>query len=463
MSSFFEGRQMIKAQDLKGPRVYSTDLLPSNFDPRDPAESVAVTARAIKIKIITKGLVTLNSTYLVSPLGVKLTDAYPDIFSGPAILPAFRTDKTDLYDLVSSTGGHSAAGIDDVHLRAHIQQLEQTIKQVMPWELGDVGSRFRRDLLTGLRDSNSVIRRELARRGVSERAIEDIGSEIEKLDFGDSKHLRDYIAGITDATIREPLKRFSTACYHVVGTSVVRCETGTDLSPLSDFKAADVVLAARDEQVEALSDEAIFLEAFMGFALDTIQASVLPSQIIDALSFDTAHKVSETLRKQGFQAKYDEITTNFVKTLSASDSKESLDQLDEVKIASLAHDLAEAFKREILRELPDYETAGYSEAKIQIYRAGADVARAVAGLFPGLHALVSFADIVEAGAEASGVGKELMSGRDQQKAFIEAQRKRKEKIEYAINRLKIAPEKQSKLLGAVALLSDVHSLTVARA
>jgi hypothetical protein len=60
----------------------------------------------------------------------------------------------------------------------------------------------------------------------------------------------------------------------MVGTGVVRCEAGTDLSPLSDFKATDVLLASSDANPTQLSEEGIFLRAFMGHSLDTIQATM---------------------------------------------------------------------------------------------------------------------------------------------------------------------------------------------
>jgi len=50
-SPFFNGRRVIKADELVGPRVYSTDLLPSLYDVKKLDESVAVAARSLKIKI----------------------------------------------------------------------------------------------------------------------------------------------------------------------------------------------------------------------------------------------------------------------------------------------------------------------------------------------------------------------------------------------------------------------------
>src|SRR3546814_1981568 len=75
--------------------------------------------------------------------------------------------------------------------------------------------------------------------------------------------------------------QFAATCYHLVGTGVVRCEAGTDLHPLSAFRAVDGMLAGRDSSAEQLSETAIFIEAFMGFALDSIHAMAAPSQIID--------------------------------------------------------------------------------------------------------------------------------------------------------------------------------------
>src|SRR3546814_6458130 len=102
LANFLDTRRVVKAEELRGPRIYSTDLLPSHFNPEQPEESVELAARALKVKMITKGIVTLNSAYLVSPLGVLLMDKHPDLFSGEAIVHAFRTDKESLADLIAS-------------------------------------------------------------------------------------------------------------------------------------------------------------------------------------------------------------------------------------------------------------------------------------------------------------------------------------------------------------------------
>jgi hypothetical protein len=464
-SAFFSNRKIRKAEELKGPRVYSTDLIPTLFDPAKLTDCRIASARALKIKIITKGLVTVNCAHLISPLGVHLLNMHPDIFDGEAILPAFREDKETLADYIVEAD-FVRAKIDRAQLDEHIAKVGELVKQVMPWQLGNVGDLFKQTLVDGLRNNNSLIVRELTDR-IPAAQIADIAKHIEEeVNFAEDRYLQEYLDGL-DLNIRQLVKRFSTACYHMVGTSVVQCETGTDLSPLSKFKAADVVLAARDAKVELLSDDAIFLEVFMGFALDTIQASVLPAQIIDSIDFKTAIQLSEALHVQGFQDTYEEIIETLASSISHSDPGEAIDRLDEEAVANKSRELAKAFEDKIVAELPDYKTAIQSAAAGDAYRVGTDIAMHVglefAKAIPVVGSVVAFADIIKFGAEASATASEAWSVRDQSRAFTQAQKERNEKIKTAIAALKASPQKKAKLLDAVAALSDVHGLLIQRA
>src|SRR6185312_1447945 len=124
MSQFISKREQVQAADLRGPRVYSTDLLVSADDLQ---ESVTVTSRALKIKLITKGVVTLNAVYLLSPLAMAVFDVHPDVLSGPGILPAFRVDKNSLSDLLPSLGRGALDNVDPKRIADHIARVEQSI------------------------------------------------------------------------------------------------------------------------------------------------------------------------------------------------------------------------------------------------------------------------------------------------------------------------------------------------
>lgn len=464
VSEFFKGRKVVEAKDLKGPRVYSTDLLPSLFDRSHAKDSILVTARALKIKIITKGLVTLNSTYLLSPLAIHLLDTHPDVFDGPAILPAFRIDRDSLDDLVPSVIQElEADGIDKNRLREHIARIGEQVKHVLPWDLGNVGEQYKALVVAGLRNPATAIARALVKKaGITTAEVEKIAHDIEGLDFRDSAYLRAYIA-TKPQPARELLDRFTTACYHMNGTGVVKCETGTDLNPLSEFKSADMVLAARDAEPELLSDESIFLEAFMGFALDTVQAAALPAQIIDALDFKTAHALSGKLRYSGFQDKYDEIVRHYLTSSGLEDAREALDTLDGGAIADVAQALAKEYQQAILDELPNYKTHIQSDAEDEVFRAGADIAHDAFAAIPILGDIVSYADIGKTALDGGRAAVELLGVREQSKAFAKARQRRTEEIEKAIADLKIDDKKRTSLLDAVALLSDVHGISIARA
>jgi hypothetical protein len=440
-------------------------LIPALFDPAKIEESTVASARALKIKILTKGLVTINGGHLMTPLGVHLLKAHPDLFDGEAILPAFREDKNSLADYIFDAD-FSHSKIDKGQMDEHIAKLGELIKQVMPWQLGNVGNSFRGMLVGGLRNPAAMVVRELTAKGIAAKQIQEIASDIDGLNFDEEKDLQDYLGKLPDNT-RDLIKRFTTACYHMNGTSVVRCETGTDLSPLSKFKATDVLLAARDAHVDLLSDDAIFLEAFMGFALDTIQASVVPAQIVDALDFKTAHQLGAALRTQGFQMKYEEIVESLASSISNPDPQEAIDRLDEGAVANKAAELAKIFHREIKAELPGYKTAIQSDTAEEAYRVGADVGLDIAieavKAIPVIGSVVSFASIIKSGAKASGAASEIWSVRDQSKAFTEAQQRRNEEIQSAIGRLNTNSQKKTKLLDAVATLSDVHGLLIRRA
>src|SRR3546814_3383384 len=118
---------------------------------------------------------------------------HPDLFSGEAIVPAFRTDKESLADLIASNEGLSEAGITDRRLDDHIARLDSSIVSAMPWALADVGEKFRTLLLAGLRQGNSHVVAMLRAAGLSGEDVEKVAEEVAALDHSNSVTLRSYI------------------------------------------------------------------------------------------------------------------------------------------------------------------------------------------------------------------------------------------------------------------------------
>ncbi|WP_141246026.1 hypothetical protein [Mesorhizobium sp. WSM3859] len=455
MSNFFDERPVVKAEDLRGPRVYSTDLSASLYDQNDEGNSLLIASRALKIKIITKGLVTLNCTHLVSPFGVRLLEKYPDVIAGDAILPAFRTDKSNLADYVEDAQIFEKAGITEKQLGDHIGLLSATVRQVMPWELADVGARFRDMVLVGLRSDHSRICRQLDQEfGFSRDDREKLASEIASLDFSTSANIREYVAKLPEGP-RTPIDRFVTACYHMVGTNVVHCETGTDLSPLSNFKMEDVLLSG--QQDAHLTDEAIFLELFLATALDKIQSIAIPSQIIDSLSFKHVHLLSGALRKAGFQEKYDQVIQTCLEAISKADKREALEAIEPGDIAAAVSELADTFEQEVTTEIPKYWTKAAAEAKSEAYQAGTDLAGDAAGAVPVLGTVVSVAGAMRNASNLTLAAVDFYEARD---ALNQAHERRNKRIRAVIDKLDF--NGKAKLLDAAALLADVHVAAITR-
>src|SRR3546814_20315576 len=96
------------------------------------------------------------------------------------------------------------------------------------------------------------------------------------------------------------------------------------------------MLAGRDSSAEQLSETAISIEAFMGFALDSIHAMAAPSQIIDSLDFATVHKIGDALRETGFQDKYDGIIPDYRNAAAITAGAEPLHALHAAATAQVA-------------------------------------------------------------------------------------------------------------------------------
>lgn len=462
MTNFLDGRTVVEAKGLLGPRVYSTDLFPALYRPDDRKGSVEIAARALKVKLITKGLVTLNSLYLVSPVGIALFENDTGLFEGNGILPAFREDQTELELLVARNEKELvAAGIENSRIDEHLAKLRSSLKRILPWKLGNVGENLRGLLIARLTNDASRISIELATQGFDAKARQQLVGRIREADMGASANVRELL-NVRSQSAARLLNAFVTASYHQIGAAVVNCEIGTDLHPLSDYKAADMILAARSFDGGAqLSDEAIFLDAFAATALAAVQGLIAGDIIIDTINFKTAHELSEALREQGFQDEYEK-TIRKVMSVASSSGKLDLESIDMDDISETVTNLHNHFTDAIARELPNYTTKSQREAKQRVIQVGADLSRDIAGQVPGLSNIVSTFDAVEHLKEGAAASWEMLSIRDTQKALAEGARKRQEKMTAAIDTLYAGQKSKSKLLDGVAVMTDLYIKAVER-
>lgn len=427
--SFAQSRQQVEAKSLRGPRVYSTDLHPDLLG-ADRAKSVREAVRALKVKLLTCGLVTANMKHLVSPLGLLVVREHPQLLEGGAIVPAFRTDKSTLADYVESLEPYEKVGIDQAQLEEHLSLIETSVTAFMPWDLDAAKENYRSGLIKGLTSNSSAVSQAIASVGGDQAFREALAGKIGSFPLVDSSEVSALISE-QRPEFRETLNRFNTAIYHQMGTAVVNCQTGTDLSPLSNFKATDVTLIGRDTSEAGLTDEKIFIRLFMAQALDAIGSLALPVTTVDELDIGQTIKLSEALREQGFQEKYDGVLKSFVDA-SADTFEAALDKIDPEAIAAAVADLGSRFDEAIGKELRGYKTDQLKEAEARVLEAGADIARDGIGIVPGISEAVAFADFAKHSATAGTAAVDAVKLRDHQRALAAAKQQRAEKIARAI-------------------------------
>ncbi|MDX0499552.1 hypothetical protein GOC68_25535 [Sinorhizobium medicae] len=461
MPSFLDGRQIIEPKSLIGPRVYSTDLFPALINANDAGLSVAIASRALKTKLITKGIVTLNSVYLLSPGGIALFENDSSLFEGDGILPAFRDDHSELQHLVERNQKDlDAAGIGGARLDEHLVKLDASIRKVLPWQLADNGELLRQLLISGLEDDNSRISLELTTVGFDRIGRAKLVEQVRDADMTASANVRALMKVEPEAASRL-LNAFVTASYHKVGAAVVNCEIGTDLNPLSAYKAADMILAARSaDGMARLSEEAIFLDTFAATALAAIQSFVASDSIIDSLDFKAAHRLSEALRAQGFQQEYDQ-TLSKVLSMTSFETTD-VDNIDVEDVTHAVESLHRSFSAAITDQLPNYTTKIQHDAKERLIQVGADLSRDIAGQVPGLSNMISVFDAVQHGKEGVAASWEALTLRDTQKALTEGANKRREKMNTAIDTLYAGRSSKSKLLHGVGAMVDLYVKAIER-
>lgn len=460
--SFLSQRHSVPASTLMGPRVYSTDLHASNFRLASLDDFVVTTSRALKTKMLTKGTVTVHMSHLLSPGGIFFLEAFPETLQCRALLPAFREDKESVGDYVKDhESAYDAAGIDDARVARVVSLLEGSFERVMPWQLGDVHAQYRERIVSGLVDPGSTARqRLLAANGNNEEQINSIAAEVAAGDFSEDGSMRRFLSG-TDPNIRPILGYYEQAVYHMVGTSVVNCESGTDLSPASTFSA--LVVGGNDYSVTqpSISDIDVFMRFFLGEAFEAMQSGAIPVAALDTMPFTYVDHINQKLGDAKFHERYDEVVNTAIAKLNVA-SPESIEVFDGEAFAEMASAIHKEFVSEIEKEVRDYNSIAYEEARAEAIGQTQNFGLSIAGSVPALGSLVtvyqgvsdyrSFLDAAHrAGELATPEGFQTLG-----------HQKKKEILTETIEKAKLSESSKTRLLDGAKLICDFNAAKVAR-
>ena len=461
-TSFLGQRTLVPASTLSGPRVYSTDLHATNFRPEYVDDFVATTARALKTKILTKGTVTVHMSHLLSPGGILFLEACPDCLQCKALLPAFREDKQSVEEYVTDhEKAYRAVGIDDSRIANIVSLLEGCFERVMPWQLGDVHAQYRDRMAAGLVDPRSMVRRHLlSANGNNSAQIDQIANEISAGDFSVDGSMRRFLNG-TDPSIRSVLGYYEQAVYHMVGTNVVNCESGTDLSPASSFSALTV--AKNDDSFEplAISEAEIFLRFFLGEAFEAMQSGATPVTVLDAMPFEYVDRINQRFGDARFHERYDSVVTTAIEKLNLS-SPYALEEFDGAAFAEMASTIHSEFICEIEKEVRDYDSLAYQEARADTIGQIQNIGLGIAGAAAELGSLLTlytvgkgYGSFLSAAHKAGGL------------ATYEGFRTlapdlRKERMFALIEKAQLSEVSKTRLLDGAKLICDFNAAKVAR-
>lgn len=460
--NFLSQRHLVPASTLTGPRVYSTDLHASNFRPESVDDFVVTTARALKAKMLTKGTVTVHMSHLLSPGGIHFLEAFPDALQCKALLPAFREDKESVGDYVKDhEEAYRAAGIDEAQVARIVSLLEGSFERVMPWQLGDVHARYRERVVAGLVDQGSTARRRLlAANGNNNAQINAIVKEIAAGDFSEDGSMRRYLSG-TESNIRPLLRYYEQAVYHMVGTSVVNCESGTDLSPASTFSA--LAVAENDHSIAQprISDADVFIRFFLGEAFEAMQSGATPVSVLDTMPFEYVDRINQRLSDARFHERYDEVVNTAIGKLAAA-SPESMEDFDGEAFAEMASAIHVEFVSEIEREVRDYNSVAYEEARAEAIGQTQNIGLSIAGSVPVLGSLVTVYQGVSDYRKFLGAAHRAGDLATPEGFQTLGTEKKKEILRQTIEKVKLSETSKTRLLDGAKLICDFNAAKVAR-
>lgn len=455
MSSFFTGRDTIEAKTLHGSRIYSTDLHPSHFSAQGLAQTVEVGIRALKVKLLTKGVVTVHTSHLVSPGGVEILKRHPELIECRGLLPAFRNDKDSIDEyVVDQVASYARYGVAEADVAETVGLLNRQMTRVMPWHLGQVGENYRQRFLAGLADDNSMLSRKLAQaEGFLPAQRDLLMKDLSELDVHEDGALRRYLDQ-TPVAIRPLLKRYEQAVYHQIGTQVVNCETGTDLSPLSSFRVSD-------QLSDQLDPARVFLNDFFAIALEAIESEAMATSALDTLRFSELDRVSERLAEAGFRDQYDALVAMAIDAAGAS-AVEALENLETDRICEIVHALDEHFEGAVYAELPHLRSRAEEKAVESVIGSGRSLAVSLAGLVPYIGNLVSgyevFGSYRDFHRSSVRAARHVQSADPKSMAIEE----KKAEIKAAIEGFPLSGTSKTKLLDAAMYLLEIHRVKICR-
>lgn len=439
------------ATSLTGPRVYSTEFHPRSI--MGGGSDELALGRSLKVKLLTKGVVTINGGHLLNPAAFNFVAANPALLTRGMLLPAIREDKGGFQAYVPDNAAHyQTAKWTNADIANAVDFLNAHVSAVLPWKVEQAQEHYRERLVWGLTAEGSFARRRLLQlEGYGPKDLARLAEAVSKADLREDAAVDRIIAAEPVAT-REALTKFADAAYHLVGTSVVNCETGLDVSALAERRFAE--LGAGDIYADAnlLTDANVFIRCCFETAMQAINETAFPTHVLDVLPFDAIAKIRTRLSDQGFQDAYDQVIRTFTDRLSNTGVTD-IESWQPDETTDLVAGLTKHFRTYLDDELPGYRKAIQEQRMAEAISSGVSTAKGVGGSVPGIGEVISVLDVVHEGANALKAAGEAIAFRDHETANKAARAHRDEMMDAALKAL--SPRNEAKILTGLRQLRAI--------
>lgn len=438
------------AHTLSGPRVYSTDFHPRRtYD----ADNVQALERSLKVKLLTKGTVTLNGGHLVTPAAFEFVSKNPVLLADGFLLPAIREDKGSFGAYVADNdAAYKAAGWSSSQIDDAIAFLQESVKTVLPWRVEQAQDEYRTRLIWGVASEASILRPRLLKlQRVDEAMLAELAGNIAGADLREDSVLDNLLLALPKDA-RDLMTKFAGAAYHQVGTSVVNCETGLDVSELAERRLG--AMAGAYEDSDQLNDVNVFVRCCFEMAMQAVNERAFPMAVIDTLPFDVIGQIRVRLQDQGFQQGYDDLISTFAAQLQQG-RLEDLESWEPESTVQLIEMLSLHFRAYFDEELKGYSKAIQENRQSDAIRASMETLRSGGSAIPMISEVASVIDAVGAGAEALRAGSDAWAFRNHETANVAARRERDGRIDRALDA--INPRNKAKILTALRQIRTISS------
>jgi len=366
----------INPKSLRGPRAYFTD-----FDHRIIYRTRNIGAiklkgeRKLKALLILKGQIVCAASHLSTRFAYEFFKDNPILLTSGAIIPAFRSDKTDLSELFAKKRFKEKDSA--------IQFFKEHIQKTANWDLDENSMWFRNRFLADLEDDHSLIRTHISSK--NQPIVKKLAAEIRRGSFL-GRELIDRVAKDLPKNEKKLLQNYRELLYHMSGAQVVHCESALPQENYIDYDLADF----RQKRVR-LSEEQILSKLLIELVFDSLQKSMLPVELLDLLTFEDILLIRQPLLSSSFQNKYDSL----IQSVVGSHASPKYELFNIEKLETIRKELSEVFDNVLQEELPRFLKKRALEQSKELASISSSVALGVAGAVPGVGLIASAISVMK--------------------------------------------------------------------